>query len=187
MEFRNILLFILIFSLGAISVSLIYEIGSVTAERPLDVIKNPVESVSQTLQAAAEGRGIERLSPADHVKEPQIKVYQNKVELDIQNAIWSKFTNTNSMDPFLDEGSNGIEVVPTNASQIKEGDIISYEAEDGGIVVHRVIKIGTDLNGTYFTVKGDNNPVQDPERVRFSQVKGIIGFIEESAGLTHWS
>jgi hypothetical protein len=174
MEFRNLFLYMLIFALGAVSISLVYEVSSVVSERPLDVIKNPVDSLSETLSAATSGRGIERTSPADHIAESQIKVYNNKIELDIQNAIWSKFTNTNSMDPFLDEGSNGIEIIPTSESQIEVGDIISYESKAGGIIVHRVIKIEQDEEGTYFIVKGDNNPIQDPEQVRFSQVKGIV-------------
>ena len=173
MELRNILLFVLIFSLGAISASLIYEFGKITSEQPLSVITNPVSTISDTFDIVASGRSVEKTSPSDHVRENQIKVYNDRVELDIKNAIWSKFTDTNSMDPFLDEGSNGIEIVPTNESQIKIGDIISYESKDG-IIVHRVIAIGNDEDGNYFIVKGDNNPVQDPNKVRFSQIKGIL-------------
>ncbi len=163
----------LIFALGALSVSLIYEIGKITSEQPLEIIKNPVASVAETFSAVATGRSAEQLSPADHIQESQIKVYKDKIELDVQNAIWSKFTNTNSMDPFLDEGANGIEIVPTSEEQIHVGDIISYESKDN-IIIHRVVKIGQDEQGTYFIVKGDNNPVQDPEKVRFNQIKGIL-------------
>lgn len=173
MELRNILLFVLIFSLGVISASLVYEFGKITSEQPLNVLANPVETMVDTFDAAVSGRSVEKSSPADHIKENQIKVYNDRVELDINNAVWSKFTDTNSMDPFLDDGSNGIEIIPINESQIKIGDIISYQSNDG-VIVHRVIAIGNDEEGIYFIVKGDNNPVQDPNKVRFSQIKGIL-------------
>ena len=174
MEFRNIALFVLIFALGAISVSLIYEVGKITSETPLSVVSNPVQSAVETFTAAVNGKSVEKNSPGDHIKENQIKVYNNKVELDIQNAIWSRFTDTNSMDPFLDSGSNGIEIIPSDVSEIKIGDIISYASAEGGIVVHRVIEINEDEQGTYFIVKGDNNRIQDDEKVRFNQIKGIL-------------
>jgi len=163
-------LFILIFALGATSVSFIYEVNSAISESPNTIIS----TVGETITAAATGKASERLSPGDHIKEDQIKVYKDKIELDLQNAVWSKFVNTNSMDPFLDENSNGIEIVPTSTDQIKVGDVISYESRTGGIVIHRVINIDEDNNGTFYTVKGDNNPLQDPERVRFTQIKGIL-------------
>ena len=170
MELRNVILFILIFALGATSVSFIYEVNSAISESPNTIIS----TVGETITAAATGKASERLSPGDHIKEDQIKVYKDKIELDLQNAVWSKFVNTNSMDPFLDENSNGIEIVPTSTDQIKVGDVISYESRTGGIVIHRVINIDEDNNGTFYTVKGDNNPLQDPERVRFTQIKGIL-------------
>jgi hypothetical protein len=174
MNLRNSILFILIFSLGAVSISLVYEVGKINYQSPVEVVKNPVGTVTETLAAVRNGQSIERLSPANHVEENQIKVFNNKVELDIKNAVWSRFTDTNSMDPFLDEGANGIEVIPSSENEIHVGDIVSYESIKGGIVIHRVVKIDEDVNGTYFVMKGDNNPIQDPEKVRFSQIKGIL-------------
>jgi len=174
MELRNIALFVLIFTFGALSVSLIYEVGKITSETPINVVINPVEAVSDTFAAVSSGRSLERPSPGDHIKESQIKVFNDRVELDIENAIWSKFKDTNSMDPFLDEGANGIEIIPSNEEEIQVGDIISYESIEGGIVIHRVIGVSEDEEGIYFITKGDNNPVQDPEKVRFEQVKGIL-------------
>ncbi|MEK6886201.1 MAG: signal peptidase I [Nanoarchaeota archaeon] len=174
MEFRNTALFVLIFALGVVSASLIYEVGKITSETPLSVVSNPVQSVTDTFTAAVNGRSVEKNSPGDHINEKQIKVYNDKIELDIQNAIWSRFTDTNSMDPFLDSGSNGIEVIPNDISEIKVGDIVSYASKDGGIVIHRVIEINSDENGTYFIIKGDNNPIPDNEKVRFNQIKGIL-------------
>ena len=174
MELRNIVLFVLLFTLGTLSASLIYEVGKISSETPSSVINHPIDAVENTLSAVISGKLLERDSPGDHIREDQIRVFSNKVELIIQDAIWSKFKNTNSMDPFLDEGANGIEIVPKDTSEIKIGDIISYESEDGDIIIHRVVGINEDENGIYFTAKGDNNPVEDSEKIRFEQIKGIL-------------
>jgi len=174
MEFRNAILFALIFLLGAFSISLVYEVGNISSRQAVEVITNPVDSIAETLSIVRSGRSIERPSPGDHIKESQIKVFSDKIELDIENAVWSTFTNTNSMDPFLDEGANGIEIIPQDENEVQIGDIISYKAKNGGIIIHRVINTSKDSKGKYFIVKGDNNPFQDPEKVRFSQIQGIL-------------
>lgn len=173
MDYRITTLFVLVFALGALSTSLVYEVGKVTSEKPLDVMSNPLESISDTVTVFAQGTGIERNSPGDHIQENQIKVFNDKIELDIKNAIWSKFADSNSMDPFLDEGANGIEIKPNSEDEIDVGDIISYELGND-VIIHRVIEKGTDEKGAYFIARGDNNPIQDPAKIRFSQIKGIL-------------
>jgi len=59
----------------------------------------------------------ERLSPADHIKDSQIRVGEDEVVLDIKNAQWSEYLDTNSMDPVLDSGANGIEIIPVNEDE----------------------------------------------------------------------
>ncbi len=117
--------------------------------------------------------GEELSSPGDWVGQEQIKVYPNQIILDIENALWSKFTNTNSMDPFLDESTNAIEIVPENPDSINVGDIISYQT-DQGVIIHRVIEKGKDEKGIYYIVKGDNNRFNDPFKVRFADVVGVV-------------
>ncbi|MFH1682326.1 MAG: S26 family signal peptidase [Candidatus Woesearchaeota archaeon] len=112
-------------------------------------------------------------SPGDWVKEEQIKVYPNQVILNIEGASWTTFTDTNSMDPFLDAESNAIEVMPKAPEEIEVGDIISYQT-DYGVIIHRVVERGIDKEGIYYLVKGDNNSSVDPGKVRFEQVKGVL-------------
>jgi len=112
-------------------------------------------------------------SPGDWIKENQINVYNDKVTLDIEKATWAKFTNTNSMDPFIDEGSNAIEILPEDPEKINVGDVISYRSKDK-IIIHRVIDKGKDLDGIYYIVKGDNNTFSDPYKVRYNDVKGVV-------------
>lgn len=115
----------------------------------------------------------EIMSPDDHISEDQIRVYDDRVVLDVEDSVWSSFTDTNSMDPLLDAGANGIEIKPKFEDDIHVGDVISYQSGKG-VVIHRVIEIGSDEEGIYYIVKGDNNPIADKEKVRFSAVQGIL-------------
>ena len=118
------------------------------------------------------------ITPPDRIKEDQIHVYDDKVVIDIKNAKWAKFAPTKSMVPFLDEGSNALQILPESPEQIEVGDIISYESRreglQGAVIIHRVIEKHKDEQGDYFIVKGDNNPQPDPEKVRFNQIKRIL-------------
>lgn len=117
----------------------------------------------------------ERQSPSDWIKENQIHVYEDRIVIDLEGAVWSRFTDTNSMDPLFDKGSNGIEIIPESADDINIGDIISYKSEyASGIIIHRVIDKGEDEQGVYFTVKGDNNGAADPGKIRFEQIEGVL-------------
>ena len=117
----------------------------------------------------------EKASPSDWVKENQIHVYNDKVVIDLENAKWGKFTDTNSMDPVLDINCNSIELVPEKPEQIEEGQIVTYKSEYAdGVIIHRVIQKGQDEQGTYFTLKGDNNSAADPGKVRFNQIETVV-------------
>ncbi len=85
---------------------------------------------------------------------------------------------TGSMTPTYPRGTLVfIERVPGPAA-ISVGEVIAYDApylSTLGPVVHRVIAIHRDTNGTYtFTTKGDANPSPDPRPVLFKQVVGSL-------------
>lgn len=114
-------------------------------------------------------------SPKDRISESEIVAYNDKVVINVKNPVIAKFTPTRSMDPVLDADSNAIEIIPNSYEEIQIGDIASYHSEiTNSVVVHRVVDIGYDSNGAYFTFKGDNNKSNDPERVRFSQIRRIV-------------
>jgi signal peptidase I len=125
-------------------------------------------SIAESIKSAPE-----KLSPSNWVEENQIKVFSDKVIIQLENPTWAKFTNTNSMDPFIDENSHAIEITPKDAYSIHEGDVISYEIKNGQ-VIHRVINRGFDQDGVYYIVQGDNNSVADPNKVRFGDVVGVV-------------
>lgn len=117
----------------------------------------------------------ERPSPKDRVDERQIEVYGNRIILDVQNAQWAKFTDTKSMEPILTAQSNAIELEPEDPEDIQVGDIVSYRSDyTDGWIIHRVVHKGEDEKGTYFIMKGDNLPTNDPGRVRFDQIKSVV-------------
>lgn len=122
------------------------------------------------------GTAEERVSPPDRITENQIEILNDKIIIHIGNAHLSRYTNTNSMDPLIDENSNGIEIIPKTPEDIHVGDIVTYE-RDGIMVIHRVIEIGEDRKGRYYIVKGDNNK-EKGEKIRFKQIKYItIGIL----------
>ncbi len=119
--------------------------------------------------------GEEKQSPADRIKDSDVNVFANSVRVDIKNAKWRKFIDSNSMDPLIDEGTTTIEIKPKNEDEIKVGDIIAYKVEGYDYAfVHRVVEIGNDENGVYFVTKGDNYYKEDSAKVRFSQIEGIV-------------
>ena len=132
--------------------------------KTLNIFESPSSYISNELN-----------SPHDHIKESQIHVYDDKVVINLQNAEWASFTDTNSMDPVFDYGSNAIEIIPQSTEQIHLGDIISYQSKYSDLpIIHRVVNIGEDSNGWYCKVKGDNNNTPDLEKIRFNQVKRLV-------------
>ena len=70
------------------------------------VIQEKGRELADNLNPANLGVSTERASPSDWIKESQIAVYSNRVVLDIKDAVWAVFTDTNSMDPFFDKGDH---------------------------------------------------------------------------------
>jgi hypothetical protein len=117
----------------------------------------------------------EKDSPFDRIKEDNIHVYSDKVVIELKDAEWATFTDTNSMDPVIDFGTNAIEIVPKNESEINVGDIISYKTEyASGTIIHRVLEISYDNDGWFCRTKGDNNSDVDPGKIRFSQIQRLV-------------
>jgi len=153
--------------------------GAVSA----DIVPEAKMSETNCVQEIAEKDSIfsvldrstkERSSPADHITEDQIHVYNDRVSIDIQDATWGTFMDTNSMDPVLDAGHNSLELKPKDFKDVKLGDIIVYKSEEYGYIIHRVIATGFDTEGWYCTAKGDNNYSEDPWKIRFGQIEGIV-------------
>jgi signal peptidase I len=159
MSIRGVILLVFVFAIGFVSASI----------ANVDNLQKPLSFI------APFGNAPEAPSPSDWVSEDNIHVYDDQVIIDITNPEWARFTDTNSMDPVFDYGSNAIEIVPKKPEQLKAGDIVSYKSSyASGIIIHRIIETGKDEDGWFAKVKGDNNPYQDPEKVRFSQIQRVV-------------
>jgi len=115
-------------------------------------------------------------SPADWIPLKRILVYGDRVVINISGTIPVVLNDTHSMEPIADATATVLAIRPKRARDINIGDIIGYRCDecDGQIIMHRVIAISQDIDGIYYTVKGDNNPKPDPDRVRFSQVETVV-------------
>ncbi|MBN1157149.1 signal peptidase I [Candidatus Woesearchaeota archaeon] len=158
---RGVVLLVIVFAAGFVSAS----VANVNVEN----VQKPLASIIPF------GTAPEIDSPSDWITEDQIRVYDDRVIIDIENPEWARFTDTNSMDPVFDYGSNAIEIVPEKPEQIHVGDIVSYKSKyASGTIIHRVIEIGNDEDGWYARMKGDNNPIEDPEKIRFGQIQRVV-------------
>jgi signal peptidase len=83
---------------------------------------------------------------------------------------------TNSMAPKYSPGTFLV-VKPAAFSQLKYGDIVTFQLESGkpGVESHRIVGFGATQAGEKTLItKGDNNDVNDPNPVRELQVKGKL-------------
>ncbi|MBT7102307.1 hypothetical protein HN935_02230 [archaeon] len=156
----------LVFLLGFVSCALLFSLfsyfGVALAGVPIEMGKVPFGTGMVSYGVSA---------PSDWVSEDDIVVFDDMVVLRIANATLSNYANSGSMLPFLDEGANGIRVVPESVDDVNVGDIVSY-VFDGIMIVHRVVEKGVDDEGVYFVMQGDNNLVSDG-KVRFEDVRYV--------------
>jgi len=157
---------ILVFAVGAI-------FGSIASGMADSVI--PALSDSSQSPAAASAGALEKNSPSDWVSESQIKVSRDRVVVELPGAVWATFTDTHSMEPVLSANANALEIIPTSTDQIRVGDIVSYESKlVEGTIIHRVVETGEDSQGWYAIFKGDNLAKEDPEKVRWEQIRRVV-------------
>jgi len=131
--------------------------------------------ISQSIESAKPIKSKERPSPKDRLGLNNLHLEDNGIKIKVNSYKIVKIADTNSMDPVIDEGSEVIEITPKTYDELKVGDIISYESYKYGVVIiHRIIKIGKDRYGWYAICKGDNNKVEDAEKVRFNQIRGVV-------------
>ncbi len=85
---------------------------------------------------------------------------------------------TSSMIPHFPPGTLLVDV-PVTASQLRIGDVATYQIESGkpGVITHRIISIQSDSNGKRtFQFKGDNNTLPDPKPVVAAQIQGRVWY-----------
>jgi signal peptidase len=98
---------------------------------------------------------------------------------------------TNSMAPKYSPGTFLV-VKPAAFSELKYGDIVTFQLESGkpGVETHRIVGFSATQAGEKTLItKGDNNDVNDPNPVRELQVKGklfyavpVVGYVANTLG-----
>lgn len=111
--------------------------------------------------------------PKNRISEDQIQVYNNKIIINVKNVSLANYKDTNSMFPLLDKESTGIEIIPQTEEELQVGDIVAYN-NSKNLIIHRIVSIEKDEQGTFYTLKGDNNPSNDTQKVRFSDIKYVL-------------
>ena len=114
--------------------------------------------------------------PMDRIAQNKIHVYQDNVVIDIKDLEWSSYADTGSMRPTLGAGHNGLEMVITNKTRLKIGDIVSYQSNivKDALIVHRIVDIKYDKDGELFILKGDSNNDIDPEEIRRPMLRAVL-------------
>ena len=151
---------VLIFILGF----LIFQAGNYfgSLEKPFSL------STLTTMSGGITGNVV---APEKTLNPGDIEVYPNKIVINIKNASLSRYADTGSMIPTLNENSKGIKIPVTEESQLHVGDIITYKDNTNeDLIIHRIIGIGFDDKGNYYVTKGDNNLVSDG-KIRFEQIR----------------
>lgn len=136
------------------------------------------DSDSKAVEIPLNG-GRDKPMPADYLDDSQIRVYQDRVIINVKNVKWAGFADTKSMLPILGKDSNALQIEPVCPDEIQIGDIVSYRSKYAdGIIIHRVIDMNQDSKGVYFVLKGDNNPTPDPGKIRCEQIeRKVIGIL----------
>ncbi len=115
------------------------------------------------------------LIPSNHLTTSDVSVDSSVATIKIDDARWVTVAGTKSMEPVLMEGAQVLERVPSTASELKVGDIITYDSAVKNLpIIHRIVEIGSDQYGWYAKTKGDNAQNVDDESVRFPQVSGVV-------------
>ena len=177
---KKALLLTCVFLLGVVATNIYSHYASAQTDLQLPDNNNggyefENENVLNRALAMLHEKGNEIASPLDRIAEDQILVTNEKIVINLQGAEWASFTDTNSMDPVIDAGAHAIEVVPNSEDEIQVGDIVAYESEYAdGVIIHRVVHKAQDEKGIYFVLKGDNNPISDPGKIRFEQIRKVV-------------
>jgi signal peptidase len=66
------------------------------------------------------------------------------------------------MSPTLEVGSMFVSKKPGDADNLKKGDIITFESNNGLTITHRIIEVVQTESGVAYRTKGDN-PINSPD------------------------
>ena len=120
---------------------------------------------------------VDKPSPRDITLQGNIKYIKSKKTIEIRNVpptIWlTTVQDTNSMDPVMDYTHTCILTDNFDPRDLAVGDAVVYRA-GAGQILHRIVEIGTDEEGRYYRLKGDNCYYIDPYIVRGKHIRWLL-------------
>lgn len=78
---------------------------------------------------------------------------------------------TESMKPNINEG-DVIITAKCNEEKLKIGDVITFK-KNNETITHRIVSIEKIGNKKRYTTKGDNNNIEDSEKITYNEINGI--------------
>lgn len=142
--------------------------------RVVELTQNLSATESQVAACLEELPGLSNISaPQKRVDLSDVLVREDLVVIEKGDLRHGVIAPSKSMWPLLSENTLVLEEEPTGPEQIYVGDIIIFE-HDGQRIIHRVVRMGWDNQGWFAITKGDNNPSEDPYKVRFDTVRGVV-------------
>ena len=94
----------------------------------------------------------------------------NKIETVNLFGYEAYIITTDSMSPSIRAG-DVIITKKVEKEKIQKGDIITFYI-NGEINTHRITNIEEKDSETYYTTKGDNNNIEDSQKIKFSEIIG---------------
>lgn len=85
---------------------------------------------------------------------------------------------SNSMLPSIVNTDTAIGVNITSYEDVREGNIVTYRASDGDLILHRIVKIIWLEGKPHYILKGDHNLIADDDLVTFGQLEKKIVKVE---------
>ena len=123
--------------------------------------------------------GIERPSPVGSIPQSVVERFADRIVIKQPGLkLIKNIADTNSMDPLFDSDHTLIVKGKDsfNVNALNKGDIIVYQSERG-LIVHRIIQVGSDDQGIFYKCEGDNNNTPDPYIIRDINIKYLVAGI----------
>lgn len=93
---------------------------------------------------------------------------------------------TNSMEPSIKHG-DAILTKKIKENELIEGDIITFKRKNE-LITHRILRVDKEDDSVLYVTKGDNNNVEDKEKVSYDAIEGKkiatfpkLGYVVEAA------
>lgn len=145
-------------------------------------LKTENERLQNQLQSGYPDRTRDRISPRNIIPlNTLVRSHHQIIELlELpSNTHISIVRDTNSMDPWIDVGSELFLVPipqesPFRYEELAIGDVISFMPDEGGHYIHQITNIEVDDQGRKYTTQGINVAIPDPYEIRDNHIIDIL-------------